>query len=73
MNQFATAESNKISGMNAKNKMAVEMQMLDRDAVLSQFNAQLLDQRQRFNVENQRVIDQSNVEWRRTINTANTQ
>ena len=29
-------------------------------------------QRQKFNVENQRVIDQSNVTWRRQINTANT-
>ena len=72
MSQFSNAESNKISGMNAQNKMAVEKANADRAQVLNQFNAQLLDQRQRFNVENQRVIDQSNVEWRRTINTANT-
>ena len=58
--------------MNAQNKMAVEKANADRAQVLNQFNSQLEDQRQRFNVENQRVIDQSNVEWRRTINTANT-
>ena len=40
--------------------------------VLNQFNAQVENQRQQFNQQNQRVIDQSNVEWRRTINTANT-
>jgi len=57
---------------NAQNKMAVEKSNADRAAVVNQFNAQLEDQRQRFNVQNQRVIDQSNVEWRRTINTANT-
>ena len=63
MNQFAVVESNKISGLNASNKIAVEKSNADRAQVLNQFNAQL---------ENQRIIDQSNVEWRRTINTANT-
>ena len=38
----------------------------------NQFNSTLADARQRFNVENQRVIDQSNVQWRRALNTANT-
>ena len=72
MTQFSTAESNKISALNAQNQVSVEKANADRASVLNKFNAQLLDQRQRFNVENQRVIDQSNVEWRRTINTANT-
>ena len=35
-------------------------------------NATVKDARQKFNVDNQRIIDQSNVEWRRAINTANT-
>jgi hypothetical protein len=37
-----------------------------------QFNATLENQRQQFNVTNQREIDQSNVVWRRAVNTANT-
>ena len=40
---------------------------------INQFNKTLEDARQRFNVENQRIIDQSNATWRRSINTANTQ
>ena len=43
-----------------------------RETAINQFNAQLKDQRERFNIENQRIIDQSNVTWRRQINTANT-
>ena len=39
---------------------------------MEQFNATVADSRDKFNVENQRVIDQSNVEWRRAVNTANT-
>ena len=35
-------------------------------------NATLENQRQQFNINNQREIDQSNVVWRRAVNTANT-
>ena len=41
-------------------------------ASINQFNSQLEDQRERFNVANQQVIDQSNANWRRQINTSNT-
>ncbi len=54
------------------NQVAVDKANADRQTQINTFNANLVDQRERFNVENQRVIDQSNVEWRRTINTANT-
>ena len=72
MNQYAVAETNKISAQNAQNTIAVEEADAQREASINQFNTQLSDQRQRFNVENQRVIDQSNVTWRRQVNTANT-
>jgi len=72
MNQYAVAETNKISAQNAQNTIAVEEADAQREAAINQFNSQLEDQRQRFNVENQRVIDQSNVTWRRQVNTANT-
>jgi len=72
MNQYATAEQNKIAAQNAQNELAVNEADSQREAAINQFNSQLEDQRQRFNVENQRVIDQSNVTWRRQLNTANT-
>tara|TARA_Y100000004_G_scaffold188417_1_gene242492 strand:+ start:53 stop:1441 length:1389 start_codon:yes stop_codon:yes gene_type:complete len=72
MNQFATAEGNKINAMNVGNEIAVNEANAARQNAINQFNAQLQDSRDKFNVENQRVIDQSNAQWRRTINTANT-
>ena len=32
----------------------------------------MTDQREKFNVQNQQVIDQSNANWRRQLNTSNT-
>ena len=60
------------AALNAQNSVAVDKANTDRAGVINQFNAQLDDQRQRFNVENQRLVDQSNTQWRRTINTGNT-
>ena len=45
---------------------------MQTEASINQFNSQLADQRERFNVQNQQVIDQSNTNWRRQINTGNT-
>ena len=39
---------------------------------IEQFNTGLADARQRFNIDNQLIIDQSNASWRRIINTENT-
>ncbi len=41
-------------------------------AQIEQFNTGLADARQRFNIDNQLIIDQSNTQWRRIINTENT-
>ena len=41
-------------------------------AQIDQFNTGLADSRQRFNIDNQLIIDQSNTQWRRMINTENT-
>jgi len=71
MGQFATAESNKITALNAKDATAIADANAQRETAISQFNKTLEDARGRFNVENQRVIDQSNAVWRRSINTAN--
>ena len=39
---------------------------------MAQFNANLENQREQFNTKNSILIDQSNVVWRRQINTQNT-
>lgn len=72
MNQFRTAELNKVEALNVKNEVAINDANAQREAAISQFNSTLSDARQRFNVENQRIIDQSNTVWRRQLNTANT-
>ena len=72
MNQYANAEANKVSALNAKNATAVADANAQRATAISQYNKTLEDARERFNVENQRIIDQSNAVWRRSINTANT-
>ena len=72
MEQFSSAEANKLAALNANNANAVAEANAKRADTVNQFNATLQDQRDRFNADNQRIIDQSNVEWRRAINTANT-
>jgi len=72
MKQFSNSEANKISAQNANNATAVSQANAQTEASINQFNSQMSDQRERFNVQNQQVIDQSNANWRRQINTANT-
>jgi hypothetical protein len=50
------------------------MQQFEVDQVnaLAKFNSQVNDSRNKFDAEMSQVIDQSNVTWRRSINTANT-
>ena len=72
MGQFSSAEQNKIAGLNANSATQIADANAQRETAINQFNSQLSDQREKFNVENQRVVDQSNVVWRRNINTANT-
>ena len=72
MNQYAQSEANKISAINAQNKVAIDEANAARESAINQFNATVENQRQQFNVNNQREIDQSNVVWRRAVNTANT-
>ena len=72
MTQFSTSEENKIAAQNANNATAVSQANAQTEASINQFNAQMTDQREKFNVQNQQVIDQSNANWRRQLNTSNT-
>ena len=58
------AEAEKVNALNAQNTIAVNEANAKEDAI-NRFNAQLENQRQQFNVQNQREIDQSNVVWRK--------
>ena len=39
---------------------------------MKQFNADTEFKRERFNIENARIVEQSNLAWRRQVNTVNT-
>ena len=70
---FNTAQENYGASLNANTATAIADANSQRQSAINQFNSTLSDQRQRFNVENQRIIDQSNTVWRRQLNTSNTQ
>ena len=72
MNKFAVTEANRASAITAQSATQVSLANAQTEAGINKFNSQLEDQREKFNVQNQQVIDQSNANWRRQINTANT-
>ena len=68
VNEFFTGLSSNIAVQNAQRTDAMAQYNTAEANKLSAVNAQ----RDQFNVQNQQVIDQSNVAWRRATNTANT-
>ncbi len=56
----------------ATNEMNVAIAQAGLESQISQFNSAMSDARDRFNIDNQLIIDQSNTVWRRQINTENT-
>lgn len=72
MNQFASEMGLQADTINAQ--MANDMAQFNGEQLLnvSKFNASMKDAREKFNVQNQIAIDANNIQWRRTVNTANT-
>jgi len=68
---FAELES-QIETANSNRNAAVEQFNVGQENATSQFNATLRDSRQKFDANMQFAVDQSNVVWRRSINTADT-
>jgi len=68
---FAELES-QIETANSNRNAAVEQFNVGQENATSQFNATLRDSRQKFDANMQFAVDQSNVVWRRAINTADT-
>lgn len=62
--QVATANANRLAAQDQFN--------VNEGNAMKQFNASLNDARERFETQLQVQIDQSNAQWRRSINTANT-
>ena len=62
--QVEAANANRISNMNQFN--------VSQENSMEQFRIQIADGREKFNANMKFAVDQSNVQWRRQINTANT-
>jgi hypothetical protein len=71
MDQFFASLGKEIAISNATRTDAMKQFDLDQANTLQKFNTQLRDSRQKFEMQSRAVIDQSNVAWRRAINTEN--
>jgi len=83
MEQYNKSQMNNMSQFNAQNKNAAEARRVGNELQaevleaqlatdVSKFNSQQDFARDQFNAQQTAVIDQSNVEWRRKANTADT-
>jgi hypothetical protein len=72
MNQFNTTESGRIAALNQNNSLEADRLQNQLNTQIEQFNAQLDFNRKQFNTQNSNLVEQSNVQWRRNLNTANT-
>jgi hypothetical protein len=70
--QFQATLVAQIQEQNATRTTSISQFNSDQDAAVKKFNAEMLNQRQLFEAQSRFAIDQSNVLWRRSINTANT-
>ena len=81
--QFNVAQGNAMSQFNATQTNAAEARRTAREADLSKFNAQLVTQTDQFNAQqnfartqwnaqNAAAVEQSNTQWRRQVNLADT-
>ena len=67
-----TDQAATVSTNNANREASMNTFNADQSNAMKKYNAKLEDTREQFNSNMQLMIDQSNVVWRRTLNTANT-
>jgi len=72
MTQFNITESNRVAALNQGNDLEAQRLEETLNSQIGQFNEQLEYNRNQFNVQNSLAVEQSNVQWRRNLNTANT-
>lgn len=70
--EFFAELGTQIDAANINRDVALRQFNVNQENAYAEFNANLQDQRQKFNANMGFAIDQSNVQWRRQINTANT-
>jgi hypothetical protein len=71
--QFNVNLASQISQFNASQKNAQDQFNAAQKNTVERFNAELNNQREQFNAANQLIIEQSNVQWRRELATAETE
>ena len=72
LEQFNSAETNRVAAINAGNELQAEQFLSQINTQIRQFNSQQDVQVEQFNVANAQAVEQSNVEWRRKANLADT-
>ncbi len=72
MEQFNASQNNAAEARRVGNELQAELVESQLKTDVSKFNAQQDFAREQFNTQNETVIAQSNVEWRRKANTADT-
>lgn len=70
--EFFAELGSQVETANKNRKAAVDQFNAGEKNAQNQFNAAMKDNRQKFNSNMQYAIDQSNVQWRREVNTINT-
>jgi hypothetical protein len=72
MNQYNTTEKDRVAALNQNNQLEADRLEATLNTDIEKYNAQLDFNRNQFNTQNGNLIEQSNVTWRRQLNTANT-
>ena len=70
--QFNTTEKNRIAALNAGNELQAQQFEAQLDTDIAKFNEQQDFQRDQWNASNAQAVEQSNVQWRRQANLADT-
>tara|TARA_Y100001937_G_scaffold127149_1_gene198442 strand:+ start:149 stop:1501 length:1353 start_codon:yes stop_codon:yes gene_type:complete len=70
--EFFAELGSQVETANSNRKAAVDQFNAGEINAQSQFNAAMRDNREKFNANMQFAVDQSNVQWRRQVNTADT-
>ena len=72
MEQFNATETNRLAALDANNAAEADKLNAQLTSDISKFNANLDSQREMWNAQNAQAVQQSNVEWRRKANMADT-
>ena len=72
MESFNVTEANRTAAIEAGNQLQADSLTAQLEADISKFNASIDNQRDTWNAANAQAVEQSNVQWRRQANSADT-